>query len=321
MLKQRWIGMLFDLIVRTLDALRAMRASSAVIALAFTVAALACLQPLPAGLFEGADAVEVADAAEDRPGVSGSIVNHDPAEVTRVSVPNVHARALGVDEAGVHMRTAPQLNREQVNIARFIAKRYQIAIDEVQHFVDFAYKAAGEVKLDPMLILAVISVESSFNPGAQSHQGAQGLMQVLTRVHAEKFAPFGGVTAAFDPLANIKVGARILRDYVTRLGSVEAALKSYVGAAIQPDDSGYGNKVLEEREKIAAAAAGKPIPVFVRPTNTAPEATAAVAVTPAPAEAIEVSGVAVPALHIGPRTADHGHPEHGPSPLRLTPDL
>ncbi len=33
-------------------------------------------------------------------------------------------------------------------------------------------------------------------------------MQVLTRVHADKFAPFGGVAAAFDPLANIKVGAR-----------------------------------------------------------------------------------------------------------------
>ena len=85
-----------------------------------------------------------------------------------------------------------------------------------------------------------MSIESSFNPNARSPAGAQGLMQVLTRVHADKFAPFGGASAAFDPVANISVGSRILKEYLVREGSVEGALKSYVGAALHEHDSGYG---------------------------------------------------------------------------------
>src|SRR5690606_18849444 len=89
---------------------------------------------------------------------------------------------------------------------------------------------------------------------ARSSAGAQGLMQVLTRVHLDKFAPYGGARAAFDPVANITVGSRILKEYLVREGTVEGALKSYVGAALLSHDFGYGNKVLTERTRIAAAA-------------------------------------------------------------------
>lgn len=158
------------------------------------------------------------------------------------------------------VRRLPVLDVEQQNVARFIARRYRVAIEQTQHVVEYAYRTASEFKVDPLLILAVISVESSFNPKAQSHQGAQGLMQVLTRVHAEKFEPFGGVAAAFDPLANIRVGAQILKEYLGRDGTVEGALKAYVGAALLPHDGGYGAKVLNERARIAAAAKGREEP-------------------------------------------------------------
>jgi hypothetical protein len=153
-----------------------------------------------------------------------------------------------------------RLDREQSNIARFIASRYRTTLEVTNQFVFHAYQAARDAKIDPMLVLAVMSVESSFDPRAQSSAGAQGLMQVLTRVHAEKFLPFGGIPAAFDPVANIRVGSGILKEYLKREGTVEAALKSYVGAAFLQDDGGYGQKVLNARERIAAAAAGKPLP-------------------------------------------------------------
>ncbi len=181
--------------------------------------------------------------------------------------------------AETFVRPAPRLDREQENIARFIAQRYRVGLDATSEFVHHAYRAARDVKLDPMLVLAVMSVESSFNPRAQSHAGAQGLMQVLTRVHTEKFMPFGGLAAAFDPVANIRVGTAILKEYLTREGSVEGALKSYVGAALLEHDGGYGSKVLNARERIAAAAAGRPIPpevvVAPRPVGAvaAPEPT------------------------------------------------
>jgi hypothetical protein len=157
-------------------------------------------------------------------------------------------------------RPVPVLDREQMNIARFISARYRITVDATSEFVHHAYRAARDVKLDPMLVLAVMSVESSFNPKAQSSAGAQGLMQVLTRVHADRFRPFGGIPAAFDPVANIRVGSAILKEYLQREGTIEGALKSYVGAALLEHDGGYGMKVLSARERIAAAAAGRPIP-------------------------------------------------------------
>jgi hypothetical protein len=51
----------------------------------------------------------------------------------------------------------------------------------------------------------------------------------------------GGVKAALNPVANIKVGAMILKDYVNRAGSVEGGLKLYVGAGAARADSGYGS--------------------------------------------------------------------------------
>jgi soluble lytic murein transglycosylase-like protein len=151
---------------------------------------------------------------------------------------------------------AAALNAEQFNVARYIAAHYRVSLEDAREIVFHAYRAANDLQLDPLLVLAVMSVESSFDPLAQSHKGAQGLMQVLTRVHQERFEPFGGVTAAFDPKANIRVGSSILREYIDRAGSVEAGLKFYVGAAMMSSDRGYGAKVLRARELLAVAAAG-----------------------------------------------------------------
>jgi hypothetical protein len=147
------------------------------------------------------------------------------------------------------------LTATQVNVARFIAQNYRVPLAQTEDYVRYAYMVAEEFELDPLLLLAVMAVESSFNPRARSAKGAKGLMQVLARVHSDKFEPYGGVEKAYDPLVNIRVGARILRDYIARDGSVRAALKSYVGAALLSHDFGYGRKVLRFHEKLAAAAA------------------------------------------------------------------
>jgi soluble lytic murein transglycosylase-like protein len=203
------------------------------------------------------------------------------AERQRLDAAAHAAKAAGVHQpAGAAQPPRRQLNPEQLNVARFISSQYRIAVDASGEFVYHAFRAARDIKVDPLLILAVMSVESSFNPLAQSSKGAQGLMQVLTRVHADRFMPFGGITAAFDPVANIRVGSTILKEYLEREGSVEGALKSYVGAALLAHDNGYGAKVLGERERIAAAAAGLPVPV---PTSTQPARRAATQTVPAAA--------------------------------------
>ena len=147
---------------------------------------------------------------------------------------------------------------EKQAVARYLADKYKIDTSASYDFVEKAMVVSREVGLDPTLILAVTAVESGFNPLAQSKRGAQGLMQVMTHVHAEKFQLFGGHEAALDPNANMRVGSLILREYIAKGGSLEAGLRLYVGASsIFINDGGYGDKVLAERQRLREAAGYK----------------------------------------------------------------
>src|SRR5262245_47478836 len=145
----------------------------------------------------------------------------------------------------------------QRHVVTYLARRYRVADGALRRVVAAAYESGRELGLDPLLILAVTAVESSMNPFAESVVGAQGLMQVMTRVHAEKFEAHGGEDAALDPIANIKVGSAILNDLIRRGGSVERGLQLYVGAGNMVDDGGYGARVLAEHARLRLAASGK----------------------------------------------------------------
>jgi len=153
--------------------------------------------------------------------------------------------------------SAPKLSAEQSKVVSFISSQYRVAVDQSVQFVQLAYRAARDAKLDPHLVLAVMSIESRFDPTARSPRGAEGLMQVRTSVHAQRYQPFGGIAAAFDPVANIRVGTQILQELIQRSGSPAAGLKAYVGAGNSASDGGYGSKVLAAREQFAAIAAGR----------------------------------------------------------------
>lgn len=158
--------------------------------------------------------------------------------------------------------------KEEQRVSNWLARRYRIANSASKMLVEAAYTSSQEVRIDPLLILAVMAIESRLNPFAESAVGAQGLMQVMAKVHYDKFQNHGGVKAALNPVANIKVGALILKDYVRRGGSVEAGLKLYVGAGNMEGDGGYGNKVLAEYQRLQDVAAGKRVPTFTAPLAT-----------------------------------------------------
>lgn len=149
----------------------------------------------------------------------------------------------------------PSQLREQRIVAEFIAKRYRVSQDAITGFVASAYRAAGEHKLDPLLILAVMAVESRYNPVAESNMGAKGLMQIIAKFHQDKLLEHGGEPALLVPEVNIQVGAQILREYLRRFGELETALQMYGGAFDEPN-SLYAGKVLAERARLAQAARG-----------------------------------------------------------------
>jgi soluble lytic murein transglycosylase-like protein len=147
------------------------------------------------------------------------------------------------------------LTVEQRRVARWIANRHRVAMKAVEQLVAASYETATTYRLDPHLLLAVISIESGFNPLAESNMGAVGLMQIMPKAHADKLKAFGGEKLALDPWVNMQVGAQILREYLDRFGSENAALRAYVGSIEQPTE--YPSRVMQTRERIQAAALGR----------------------------------------------------------------
>jgi soluble lytic murein transglycosylase-like protein len=141
--------------------------------------------------------------------------------------------------------------REQQAVAEFIAKRYRVADEAAAQYVANAYLAGAQHSVDPLLILAVMAIESRYNPVAESFMGAKGLMQVIPKYHQEKLFDHGGEQALLVPEVNIQVGAQILREYQRRFGDTETALQMYNGALDAPT-SQYANKVFAEKARLDA---------------------------------------------------------------------
>ncbi|HVQ06719.1 MAG TPA: lytic transglycosylase domain-containing protein [Burkholderiaceae bacterium] len=190
--------------------------------------------------------------------------------------------------ARVAVADLSSLSKQQASVATWLARRYRVAVEPVSRLVQEAWDSGQRAGVDPTLVLAIIAIESSFNPFAQSSMGAQGLMQVMTRIHDEKYERFGGSRAAFDPVSNLRVGVQVLKECISRAGSLEGGLKYYVGAANFADDGGYAGKVLAEQTNLRRVADGKWVSVYVTlPSTTNPTPIDAKNVSPEPGPGAE----------------------------------
>lgn len=173
-------------------------------------------------------------------------------------------------EAEIPSKTAPGLLRgagapdaaEQSRyraLAEHLARRYRVSQEVIYELVSLAHGVGKYHGLDPLLIIAVIAVESSFNPIAESVAGAKGLMQVIPKYHTDKLEEFGGEKAVYDPFANLMVGAQILKEYLRRTGNLGSALQMYAGALDDGEDQ-YTQKVLNEKQRLQQVLARVPLP-------------------------------------------------------------
>jgi hypothetical protein len=184
---------------------------------------------------------------------------------------------IATDADAVDRATATDprdLPKQQANLAYWLSKKYRVAPEPLSALVSEAYDVGPANQIEPTLVLAVMAVESGFNPFAQSNVGAQGLMQVMTKVHEQKYQGFGGALAAFDPVANVRVGVNVLKECINRAGSLEGGLKLYVGAGNMKDDQGYASKVMAENARLQQVAKGVKVPITPPPSTAAEAATA-----------------------------------------------
>lgn len=181
----------------------------------------------------------VLEAKENAPAPGVASVAPETAPATSEPAAGTHAAAEPAAETSPHRA-----------LSEFLSKRYKVSQAVTLDLVTIAHAAGQQIGVDPLLIIAVMAIESRFNPIAESVAGAKGLMQVIPKYHAAKFREFGGDKyAVFDPETNILVGSKILKEYISRTGSVSTALQLYVGSTTTDDDSYFG-KVMNEKQRL-----------------------------------------------------------------------
>lgn len=130
-----------------------------------------------------------------------------------------------------------------------VVQRYRVSPEALRPVFEAVQSIARERKLDPLLLIAVISVESRFNPYSQSPMGALGLMQIIPRYHQDKVPPTAGDQPFLDPVTNVRIGAHVLQEAIQRQGGLVEGLQYYAGAA-DDEDKTYATKVLAEKHRL-----------------------------------------------------------------------
>ena len=155
--------------------------------------------------------------------------------------------------APVEQTEAPVLNPKMRGALDYVSKRYRVFTEALEPIFATAQLTAKELRIDPLLIIAVIGVESGFNPFSQSVVGAKGLMQVMPRYHMDKLPEEADRSAFLDPVTNVQVGAKVLHESIRRSGGLENGLQQFGGALNDPDRR-YASKVLAEKQRLEQAA-------------------------------------------------------------------
>jgi soluble lytic murein transglycosylase-like protein len=201
----------------------------------------------PAGVFAMLVVVLVAMVSASSSARNEGIVAQGPVRAAAIMFDSPRDNA----NKGNGQRPAASADREIEAVANAVARRYRISLEATRELVGTAYREGKVIGVDPLLIIAVMAVESRFNPIAQSDGGAIGLMQVIPRFHADKFDVALG-KSMLDPRTNIQLGARVLKDYIRRGGTDAAGLQLYNGASADAGNA-YASKVLGERLRLREA--------------------------------------------------------------------
>lgn len=164
--------------------------------------------------------------------------------IQRLSAPNEAPASPGDAERATHVLT-PAMKAALDHVSQ----RYRVSPEALQPVFEAAQVVAPKRQLDPLLIIAVISVESRFNPFSQSPMGAQGLMQIIPRYHQDKVPEAAPPKPFLDPVTNITIGAQILQEAIRRQGGLMEGLQ-YYGGVLDDDDKTYANKVLVEKIRL-----------------------------------------------------------------------
>lgn len=140
------------------------------------------------------------------------------------------------------------LPKNQLAITYWLSRRYRVSPEPIAALVTEAWEVGERSQIAPTLLLAIMAIESKFNPFTAGTQGAMGLMQIDPEARATELSPFGGRLAVFDPVTNLRVGARHLQDLMLQSETMEEALRQYAASSGQSEVGPYVDRVLNEQK-------------------------------------------------------------------------
>lgn len=179
--------------------------------------------------------------------------------------------AAQVAPAPAEPSVALATNLRQDLLVQRIVSSYSIAPAFARRVVKAAHDIGERERVDPVLLLALVGVESRFNPKAKNASGAIGLTQTIPRWHPEKVAFIQRQGKPLtDPEANLRMGAKILAEY-TQLsrGDQMRGLQRYNGSLKDPRQA-YAKKVMGVYSRLAYRLPGEDEPVQVAMEQTRP---------------------------------------------------
>lgn len=158
------------------------------------------------------------------------------------------------------------LPSQQARLVQWLARKYRVAPEPLSAIVSDVFDVAPKNQVDPWLVIAVIAVDSNFNPFFQGPSGKLGLMQYQPEQASSRTSAYGGAMASFDPLSNVRMGLAVLKDSLLMAGTVREGLKLYSGEFAPGEDDLYVNKVLAEYQRLVQASTlAKQVPEPVTP--------------------------------------------------------
>ncbi len=175
-----------------------------------------------------------------------------PAQVAQPVLP---VQAALSQDTTPPLPAAPVLSPQMQNALGYVHRRYKVSPEALTPVFEVAQLIGKERRIDPMLILSIIAIESRFNPFAESSMGAKGLMQVIPRFHTDKLPAGASERSLLDPVINVQVGVKVLEEAIRRQGGLVAGLQQYAGSS--DPEGAYAAKVLAEKERLEQAARRK----------------------------------------------------------------
>lgn len=150
---------------------------------------------------------------------------------------------------------AQPLSKDQERLVQWLSKKYSVALEPMTVIVKQAFQTGQQLALDPALLLAVTAVDSSFNPFASrgvltKNSGLKAALDNSSQTLSQSMM-------SFDPIHNLKNGAKVLLNCITTTGSVEAGLEQYAKTSVKRENRDYVGKVLVEHQHLAHILLGR----------------------------------------------------------------